>query len=382
MYICKLLLTSKVTNMQEEVRHQLALTLIPHIGDVLLKKLLARFGSAGAVFKAAKYELENITEIGAVRAAAIRKFNGYGRVDKEIAFMEKYGIRPVFYTGADYPERLRHCPDSPVLLYYKGNADLNAARIVSVVGTRAPGEYGKTVCMQLVEQLAVHNVTVISGMAYGIDIIAHQTSLQHETPTIGVLAHGLDRLYPPSHKATAARMLDNGGLLTEFMSGTQPDRQNFPRRNRIVAGLADATIVVESGINGGSLITADIANSYNRDVFAIPGRIGDPHAAGCHHLIRTHRAALITGAEDIITSMGWEEQQRVSPPAQQQLFVELSNDEQHITSLFCGAADKHIDEIRRESYLPVSQVNSLIFQLEMHHVLKSLPGQKYQLANC
>lgn len=368
--------------MQEEVRHQLALTLIPQIGDILLKKLLTHFGSAGAIFKASKYELEHIGEIGAVRAAAIRKFSDYTRVDKELAFMEKYSIRPLFYTGTDYPERLRHCADSPVLLYYKGNADLNAARMVSIVGTRAPGEYGRTVCAQLVEELAAHQVTVVSGMAYGIDIMAHQAALAHQAPTIGVLAHGLDRLYPQAHKMTATKMLDNGGLLTEFMSGTQPDRQNFPRRNRIVAGMADATIVVESGINGGSMITAAIANSYNRDVFAVPGRIGDPHATGCHDLIKTNRAMLITGAADILVSLGWEQAVKPVPGIQQKLFVELSAEEQHIMALFNGTTDKHIDEIRRQSYLPVSQVNHLIFQLEMQHVLKSLPGQKYQLVNC
>lgn len=369
--------------MQEELRHQMALTQIPQIGDIVAKKLLAHFRSASAVFEAGKHELENIPDIGAVRAAAIRQFQDYERVDREIAFMEKYDVQPVFYTSPQYPQRLKHCTDSPVMLYYKGNADLNAGRIVSIVGTRAPGEYGKTVCARLVEDLAAHNVIVVSGMAYGIDIIAHRQALVHGIPTIGVLAHGLDRIYPPQHKGTAMSMVENGGLLTEFLSETQPDKQHFPMRNRIVAGIADATIVVESGLQGGSLITADIANSYNKDVFAIPGRIGDPHAAGCNELIRTNRAMLITGATDLLQVMGWDNNNppKVQADPQRELFVTLNEAEQHIVTLFTGDDEKHIDQLRRESYLPGSQVTSLVLKLEMQHVLRGLPGQKYQLIN-
>jgi DNA processing protein len=295
--------------------------------------------------------------------------------------MEKHDVQPVFFTSPQYPQRLKHCTDSPVMLYYKGNADLNAGRIVSIVGTRAPGEYGRTVCARLVEDLAAHNVIVVSGMAYGIDIIAHRQALVHDIPTIGVLAHGLDRIYPPQHKGTAMSMVENGGLLTEFLSETQPDKQHFPMRNRIVAGIADATIVVESGLQGGSLITADIANSYNKDVFAIPGRIGDPHAAGCNELIRTNRAMLITGAADVLQVMGWDSNNPPKVDPQRELFVTLNEAEQHIVTLFTGDDEKHIDQLRRESYLPGSQVTSLVLKLEMQHVLRGLPGQKYQLIN-
>lgn len=373
------MLTTKVRNMQEELRHQIALTQLPQIGDIMAKKLIDHFGSASAIFKAGKQELENVPEIGIARASAIRQFHDYSRVDKEISFIEKYGIQPVFYTSAQYPQRLQHCYDSPVMLYFKGDADLNAGRIINVIGTRSPGEYGKAICAKIVEDLAAHQVMVVSGMAYGIDIIAHKTSLTAGIPTVGVLAHGLDRIYPPQHKAIATEMLGNGGLLTEFMSETQPDKQNFPRRNRIVAGIADATVVIESGAQGGSLITADIANSYNRDVFAIPGRVGDPHATGCNALIRTNRAMLITSAADILQTMGWEQSVVAKPHPQQQLFVTLSEEEQHIVTLFNGLTEKHIDEIRRQSHLPGSQIASLILQLEMQHVVRSLPGQKYQL---
>lgn len=368
--------------MQEELRHQIALTQIPQIGDIVAKKLLAHFGTASNVLQASRRELEHTPDIGSVRADAIFQFRDYRRADKEIDFIEQNGIQPVFYTSDQYPQRLRHCADSPVMLYYKGNADLNAGKIVSIVGTRAPGEYGKMICAQLVEELAAHHITVVSGMAYGIDIIAHKRSIQHGIPTIGVLAHGLDRVYPPQHKSIGTMMTDNGGLLTEYLSYTQPDKQHFPMRNRIVAGIADATIVIESGTQGGSMITADIANSYNRDVFAIPGRIGDPHAAGCNELIRTNRAMLLSGAQDLLQAMGWDTESQKPAKAnnpQTALFITLDEAEQHIVTLFNGGEQKHIDQLRQESHLPGSQVSSLVLKLEMLHVLRSLPGQKYQL---
>ena len=372
-----LLLTAKGSTMQEELRHQIALTQISQIGDIIAKKLLSIFGTASAIFKATKRELECI--VGHNRANAIKQFKDFQRVDKEISFIEKYHIQPVFYTAKNYPQRLQQCADSPVMLYFKGQADLNFTRIVNVIGTRGPGEYGKQICAQIVKDLAPYNVMVVSGLAYGIDILAHRTALENDMPTIGVLAHGLDRIYPAMHKETAIQMIGNGGLLTEFISETQPDKQNFPKRNRIVAGMADATVVIESGPKGGSLITADIANSYSRDVMAVPGRVGDPNAAGCHHLIKTNQAMLITEAKDILQAMGWESAQKTQLHPQKQLFIELSAEEQQILSLFSGDGEKHIDEICRHSPLPGSQVASLVFQMEMQHVLKSLPGQKYQL---
>jgi DNA processing protein len=374
-----LLLTAKVRNMQEELRHQIALTQISQIGDIIAKKLLSIFGTASAIFKASRRELECIEDVGFSRANAIKQFRDFKRADKEMAFIEKYHIQPVFYTDKNYPTRLQQCADSPVMIYFKGQADFNVKRVVNVVGTRGPGEYGKHMCAQIVKELAPHNVMVVSGLAYGIDIIAHRTALENNMTTIGVLAHGLDRIYPSMHKDTAVQMLDNGGLITEFLSETQPDKQNFPKRNRIVAGMADATIVIESGVKGGSLITADIANSYSRDVMAVPGRVGDLNAAGCHHLIKTNQAMLITDAKDVLQAMGWESAQKIQPHPQKQLFIELSQEEQQILALFSGDGEKHIDEICRHSTLPGSQVASLVFQMEMQHVLKSLPGQKYQL---
>lgn len=363
-----------------ELFHQIALTQIPQIGDVLARKLIDHFGSASAIFKAGKQALEKIPEIGSIRAAAIKAFAGFARVEEEIRFIEKYKIQPVFYTDEAYPKRLQDCYDAPLLLYFKGNANLNTSRIINIIGTRTPSEYGKAMCEAIVAALAPHQITIVSGMAYGIDITAHKTALQHNMPTIGVLAHGLDRIYPYAHKNIATAMLENGGLLTDFMSQTKPDKQNFPMRNRIVAGICDATLVIETGLRGGSLITAQIASSYNRDVLTIPGRINDPHSAGCHQLIKTHTAHLITDAADILDIMGWEQQTPKNIPAVQQraMFVSLSHEEERVVAVFQDKTEQHYDDICRASQIPGSQLNNVLMNLEMHCMVKSMPGQRYQ----
>ncbi|NSL88484.1 DNA-protecting protein DprA [Chitinophaga sp. Mgbs1] len=365
--------------MPQELMYQIALTRIPLIGDVIIRRLLETFGSAGNIFKAKKYELERTATIGAVRAAAIRDFRDFALVEKEIAFIERYKIQALFCTDPLYPQRLLQCYDAPSLLYYKGRADLNAARMVSIVGTRHPSAYGRKVCEQLTQELAAADITLVSGLAYGIDILAHKTALAQQMPTIGVLAHGLDRIYPPAHKEVAARMLEQGGLLTDYMSYTQPDRQNFPRRNRIVAGLCDATIVVESGLQGGSLITADLANGYNRDVFCIPGSVYDPHAAGCHHLIKNNKAMLITGAADILETMGWSETAKIPVSGQQELFLQLTDNERQILGMFREKSERRLEELYIQSSLSGSEVAAAVFSLEMQLLLKSLPGQRYGL---
>ena len=367
--------------MPQELMYQIALTRIPLIGDVIIKKLLEYFGSAGNIFKAKRFELEKIETVGTVRAAALLNFRDFTAVEEEILFMEKYRIQPLFCTDPAYPQRLLHCCDNPAMLYYKGNASLNPARIVNIVGTRHPSAYGKTVCENVVRELAAANITIVSGLAYGIDIIAHKTALKVQAPTIGVLAHGLDRIYPTAHKQIAVQMLEQGGLLTDFMSRTLPDKQNFPKRNRIVAGICDATIVIESGIRGGSLITADLANGYNREVMCVPGRIHDPQSAGCHHLVKQHKAALLTGADDLLALMGWQEKKNVaaqptSPPA---LFLELTTEEQLIMSLFREKPQLHLEELYLQTRLSGSQVANAVFNLEMQSVLRSLPGQLYEL---
>ncbi|SEW30235.1 DNA processing protein [Chitinophaga arvensicola] len=367
--------------MSQELIYQLALTRIPLIGDVIVKKLLEHFGSAGNIFHARKHELERIDTVGSIRAAALHSFRDFEQMEQEIRFLEKYRIQPLFCTDPAYPQRLLQCYDSPAMLYYKGTASLNTPRMVSIVGTRHPTPYGRAVCETLVQELSDAGITVVSGLAYGVDIIAHKTALKAGIPTIGVLAHGLDRIYPPAHKQIAVEMLEQGGLLTDFPSGTQPDRQNFPKRNRIVAGICDATIVIESGLRGGSLITADLASGYHRDVFCIPGRLHDPQSAGCNYLIKQNKAALLAGAADLLNMMGWDEKSGlVAPPVVQPgLFPELSGDEQLILSLFREKSQRHLEELYLQTQLTGSQVATAVFNLEMQSVLRSLPGQLYEL---
>lgn len=363
-----------------ELFHQVALTCIPQIGDVTAKKLLSHFESASAIFSARQRELERLPEVGAIRAAAIKQFRDFDRVEQEMRFIEKFDIQPLFYTDPAYPQRLHHCTDSPLLLYFKGNANLNAPRIVNIIGTRNPTRHGREICEEIIAGLASQGIMVVSGLAYGIDIIAHQACLQHQICTVGVLAHGLDRIYPAVHKSTATAMLENGGLLTDFMSQTMPDKQNFPKRNRIVAGMSDATIVIESGLKGGSLITANIANSYGRDVMAVPGRTTDPFSMGCNELIKTHQAALVTSAEDILTFMNWSPGMKHKPAVHQpSLFVALNEDEQQIVSLFSESDEQHVDELLRRCLMPCHRLNNALLQLEMHNMVESMPGQRYRL---
>lgn len=366
--------------MQEETRYQIALTKIPQIGNKIAQQLMTYFENASNIFKAGRRELECLPMMGKVRANAIKAFDNFRWVDKEMDFLAKYRIAAISYQSPLYPQRLLHCYDNPFLLYYKGNANLNATRIINVIGTRMPTAHGREACASLIAGLQASNVMVVSGLAYGIDVLAHHTALQYGLPTVGILAHGLDRIYPDVHAGTARQMVEQGGLLTEYTSETTPDKPNFPKRNRIVAGMSDATVLIESGIKGGSMITADIANSYNRDVFAIPGRVGDPKSAGCHQLIKNNQAMLITDAADILKAMNWDDVvKKPAMPLQQELGVGLKDDERQILSLFKTSEDYHIDQIYRQSPLPESRVASVIFQLEMNKLLRSMPGQRYQL---
>jgi DNA processing protein len=291
-----------------ELPYQIGLTLIEGIGDVNAKSLLAYCGSAAEVFKQKEAQLLKIPGIGSIWAKSIvNSKDVLKRAEEEIKFIEKYNIEPIFFTDENYPARLKYCSDSPVLLYYKGTADLNREKIIAVVGTRKPSEYGKEKTQEFVAELKGTGAIIISGLAYGVDVLAHKTALENGLDTVGVVAHGLDRIYPQLHDKVAKRMVGQGGILTDFMSGTNPDAVNFPKRNRIVAGLCDALVVIESKRGGGSLITATIANSYNKDVFAFPGRAGDVLAEGCNGLIKQNRAVLIENAADLLYAMQWQE---------------------------------------------------------------------------
>lgn len=366
--------------MHNDLLYQIALTLVPNIGDVHAKALVNEYGSAQAVFKAKKKDLDNMEGIGIVRAKSIKEFTDFTSSEEEIKFLEKYKITPLFITDENYPKRLLNCYDSPAMLYYRGNADLNTSRIVSVVGTRNNSDYGKSVCEKFIEELRSENVLIASGLAFGIDTIAHKAALKQNLQTVAVLAHGLDRIYPPQNKTLAKQITEQGGLLTEFISNTNPDKQNFPRRNRIVAGMCDALIVIESSKKGGSLITAELGNSYNKDVFAIPGRTNDLKSEGCNYLIKNNKAALINSAADFLEMMSWIDAPKSTTKKQRALFIELAPDEKIIVDILQQQESIQIDELYFKSGLSSSAVASALLMLEMQQVIISLPGKVYKLA--
>jgi DNA processing protein len=359
--------------------NRIALTLIDGVGDVLTRQLISYCGSVEAIFKEKRRLLEKIPEIGPKTAASIASFRNFERAEKEYVFTKKHGIELLFYLDSAYPTRLKNCPDAPVLLYYKGNAQVNNSRMVGVVGTRNATEYGKNFTGKLIEELGLMGAVIVSGLAYGIDIVAHKSCVNSGLPTIGVLAHGLDRIYPKVHSQTARKMVEKGGLITEHISGADPDRENFPKRNRIIAGLCDAIVVVEAAKKGGALITADIANSYNRDVFALPGRISDTQSEGCNMLIKSNRAALIQSAADIRYIMGWDEEKVQKIPLQKQLFVELNDEEKKIVDILTNSGKTAIDFIASETAMPPSKVSSLLLNLEFSGVVRCLPGKMFEL---
>jgi len=363
----------------EILKHRIALTLIPEVGPILARTLVSYCGSVEAVFSRKPANLERIPGIGPVTAASIAGHKSFARAEKEVAFIRKYRIKPLFFLDDDYPVRLKNCEDAPILLYEKGEANLNAPRMIAVVGTRNVTDYGKELTEQLVKDLAPHQVTLVSGMAYGVDILAHKFCLKYNIPTIGVMAHGLDRIYPGLHKPVAEKMVKDGALLTEYMSGTNPDRENFPSRNRIVAGMCDATVVIESGVKGGALITADIANSYNRDVFAFPGRVTDEYSLGCNELIRQNKAMLVQTAGEIARVMNWETDAKPKKPKQLQLLHELKEEEKILVGILQSGGKSDIDTITLKASMPVSKVSSTLLNLEFAGILKSLPGKMYEL---
>jgi DNA processing protein len=357
--------------------HKIGLTLIKSVGHVTAKNLLGHFGSAELVFSASIKQLIEIPGIGPVTAAEIVNNNALKQAGNQVKFLEKYKIEVLFFGEENYPRRLMECFDAPILLYYRGSVNLNHPRIVSIVGTRKATDYGRYLCRQLAEVLASYDVLIISGLAYGIDVTAHKESLHYNVPTVGVLAHGLDRIYPQLHHSVAQKMVYNGGLVTEFPLQTNPDKENFPKRNRIIAGLADATIVVEATLKGGALITADIANSYDRDVYAFPGRVNDEYSQGCNFLIKTSRAALINHAKDFVFYMGWDSVSN-KPVTQIQLPLGLCIEEQQIAEILqTGAA--RIDELGIKLGINQSKLAMYLLNLEMHGILISLPGKVYKL---
>lgn len=367
----------------EELIYSMALTQIPGIGHIWAKKLVDEMGSAAGVFR---FRTELADRLPGVNRRIIDLLDAPQallRAEQEYAFTEKNHIRCLTLNDEAYPSRLRECPDAPIVLFFKGNADLNALRIINMVGTRNATDYGKQLCDRFLRELhdLCPGVLVVSGLAYGIDIHAHRAALTYDFPTVGVLAHGLDRIYPSVHRKTAVDMLARGGLLTEFLSGTNPDKHNFVSRNRIVAGMSDATIVVESAAKGGSLITAELAGGYHRDCFAFPGRATDEYSQGCNSLIRDNKAALIDSARDLVNALCWNADSQTQKPesVQRCLFPDLSADEQKVVDLLSERGELHINTLVVETNIPVHRMNGILFELEMKGVVRVLVGGMYQL---
>ena len=364
----------------ENLEYKIAISLIPGIGAVTARNLIAYVGSVEGVFQEKEKNLLKIPGIGEVNAQRVVRQNVLERAKREVDFIQKNRIKTFFYLDENYPTRLKNCSDAPIILYFRGNANLNGQRIISVVGTRNATNYGKELCDELIRNFSERSypVLVVSGLAYGIDIHAHKACLKYNIPTVGVFAHGLDNIYPALHTPIANKMLEKGGVLTDFISESKIDRQNFLRRNRIIAGLADATIVVESAEKGGALVTADIANSYNRDVFAFPGRTNDPFSKGCNKLIKLNEAVLIENVADIEKAMNWDVKISSNRVFQTSLFVELTPEEQKLVDLLKGG-DRFVDEITIETQMPMSRVSALLLGLEFNGLIISLPGKMYRL---
>jgi DNA processing protein len=361
--------------------YKIAVGMIPGIGSITAKKLIAYSGSVEGIFGEKKSKLLKIPGIGEVLANEIVNSKVLDLAEKELNFIEQYNIKPYFYLDENYPERLKHCQDSPLILYVKGNADLNSRKIISIVGTRKATPYGKSICEKLIEQMAElkHDPVIVSGLAFGIDITAHKAALRNKLSTIAVLGHGLKTMYPAVHSKYAKEIVDYGALVTEFTSDISADRPLFVRRNRIIAGLADATIVIESGVEGGALITADIANSYNRDVFAVPGRTDDNMSLGCNKLIKTNKAHLLECIEDLEYVLGWESIKSKSKTIQKELFINLSEEEKLILEIIRNNNELSIDLICHTAHLPVSKVSPMLLNLEFAGMVKSLPGKVYKV---
>lgn len=366
-----------MTYKHEELLRLLALKNVPQVGDIMAKNLISYCGDATSVFNEPLRHLMKIPGVGETVARNIREAD-FTRAERELEFIQRNEIQVFAYHMSDYPHRLKPFDDSPFLLFYKGKDVLNHARTVGIVGTRTPTDYGRLMCDKIVESLIPYNPLIISGLAYGIDGIAHKKSLATSLPTIGILGHGLDMIYPATHRSLAEKMLQGGGLLCEFPSGTKPDKENFPMRNRIIAALSDVLVVVESRKKGGSIITAELANDYNKDVFAVPGRLHDELSEGCNKLIKQNKAHLIESADDIGYIMRWEELD-ARKLIQTSLFVELEATEQEVVQLLQKEKELSIDQITYRLLKQPSEVSSLLVNLEFKGVVRSLPGKKYVL---
>lgn len=364
---------------ESELLYALALTRVPNLGVTSVKRLIQSVGSPKSVFEEKKSNLLKIKGIGSYRIRELTNKELLKISEKEIEFMDQNAISYYYYQDNDYPERLKHCIDGPVLLFHQGNLKINSERIISVVGTRNITPYGKMFCDRIIEELTPFNPVILSGLAYGVDITAHKAALDNGLQTIACLAHGLNQIYPKAHSRHIPMIKKNGGLLTEFWSTDTFDRNNFLQRNRIIAGISEATIVVESAEKGGSLVTADIANSYNRDVFAVPGRVTDAQSKGCHDLVKTQKAHLLTCAADLIYMMGWEIKEVRKESSKMDLFTTLEGDERVIFHYLRENEKSLLDKIALSCNLPISKTATLLLSMELKGMVRPLPGKLFQL---
>jgi DNA processing protein len=361
----------------QELFNLLALLKVDGVGDIMGKKLLNSFGDASAIFKAKNSQLAGVDGIGSVLLKNLKDKSVFEKADKELSFIKKNNIEVSFFQDENYPERLKHCFDAPILIFTAGNMNFKNKKIISIVGTRQITSYGTDFCKNLIEDLAPLDPVIVSGFAYGVDIVAHQTAMDFNLQTVGVLAHGLNQIYPRTHKKYMARMEENGGFITEFWSDSNPDKEKFVRRNRIVAGMAEATIVIESADKGGSLITANMANDYNRDVFAVPGRVTDKYSQGCNNLIKTQKANVLTSAADLIYMLNWDIKENPKT-IQKQLFVELGTEEQKIYDFLQKNGKELLDIIAIECDIPIFKLSGILIGMELKGVIRPLPGKLFE----
>nr|WP_315170521.1 DNA-processing protein DprA [uncultured Flavobacterium sp.] len=362
---------------EPELFSLLALQSVEGVGDIVAKKLITHFGDAESVLQAKFHQLAAIDGIGAVLLKNLKDPSIYQKAQSEMDFIQNNGISVAYFQDENYPERLKHCFDSPLLLFSAGSIDLSNRKIISIVGTRQITSNGTEFCKKFIEDLAPLNPIIVSGFAYGVDIVAHQLAMEHGLQTIGVLAHGLNQIYPKTHKKYMAKMEQNGGFFTEFWSSSNPDKENFVRRNRIVAGMSEATIVIESAEKGGSLITANMANDYNRDVFAVPGRVSDKYSQGCNMLIKTQKAQLLTSAADLVYHLNWD-LKTSTKSVQKQLFVSLDPEEQKIYDYLLQTGKEMLDSIALACDFPIYRLSGMLLNMELKGVIRPLPGKLFE----
>ncbi|MBP4141164.1 DNA-processing protein DprA [Flavobacterium sp. P4023] len=362
---------------EQDLFYLLALQKIEGVGDIMAKKLVTYLGSAEAVFKAKSSQLAGIDGVGAVLLRNLKDKSVFEKANQEIEFIKENNISDSHFQDENYPERLKHCIDGPLLLFISGNIDLKNRKIISIVGTRQITSYGTDFCRKLIEDLAPLDPIIVSGFAYGVDIVAHQLAMEYNLQTIGVVAHGLNQIYPKTHKKYVAKIEENGGFMTEFWSSSNPEKENFVKRNRIVAGMSEATIVIESADRGGSLITATMANDYNRDVFAVPGRVTDKYSQGCNNLIKTQKANVLTSAADLVYILNWDIEQKTKP-VQKQLFVTLEDDEQKVYDYLLKTGKELMDIIALRCDFPIYKISGMLLNMELKGVIRPLPGKLFE----